>query len=240
MLMKSHLQTPTMNYFSSSSSWEEKAFAEDAAGGSVGGCIWPPRFYSCSFCMREFRSAQALGGHMNVHRRDRARLKQCLISPHTTTSTDVSHHHHHRRRPHDHNHVNSSSPCLVASSRFLSLNSRVSAAPCSESKADQLEQKHSKVEEEEDCIWLRDDDDDGHVETDLFVGLNNSVACRNRSCQESNYKRTKTAISSPILPFFHHLQPCHLQSEVIDQFKDGITSMDDLDLELRLGDPSKA
>ena len=56
-------------------SWEEQAFAEDAAG-TLGGCIWPPRSYSCSFCRREFRSAQALGGHMNVHRRDRARLKQ--------------------------------------------------------------------------------------------------------------------------------------------------------------------
>ncbi|XP_052173676.1 zinc finger protein 11-like [Diospyros lotus] len=56
-------------------SWEEQAFAEDAAG-PLGGCIWPPRSYSCSFCRREFRSAQALGGHMNVHRRDRARLKQ--------------------------------------------------------------------------------------------------------------------------------------------------------------------
>lgn len=36
---------------------------------------WPPRSYPCSFCKREFRSAQALGGHMNVHRRDRARLR---------------------------------------------------------------------------------------------------------------------------------------------------------------------
>ncbi|GAB4831837.1 hypothetical protein Ancab_005851 [Ancistrocladus abbreviatus] len=40
------------------------------------GWMWPPRSYSCSFCKREFRSAQALGGHMNVHRRDRALLKQ--------------------------------------------------------------------------------------------------------------------------------------------------------------------
>lgn len=61
---------------SSSLSWEEQAFAEDAAGSLVGGCTWPPRSYSCSFCRREFRSAQALGGHMNVHRKDRARLKQ--------------------------------------------------------------------------------------------------------------------------------------------------------------------
>lgn len=56
-------------------SWEEQAFAEDAAG-ALGGCVWPPRSYTCNFCRREFRSAQALGGHMNVHRRDRARLKQ--------------------------------------------------------------------------------------------------------------------------------------------------------------------
>ncbi|PIA36490.1 hypothetical protein AQUCO_03400409v1 [Aquilegia coerulea] len=40
------------------------------------GFSWPPRSYSCTFCKREFRSAQALGGHMNVHRRDRARLRQ--------------------------------------------------------------------------------------------------------------------------------------------------------------------
>lgn len=56
-------------------SWEEQAFAEDATG-PLGGCIWPPRSYTCSFCRKEFRSAQALGGHMNVHRRDRARLKK--------------------------------------------------------------------------------------------------------------------------------------------------------------------
>ncbi|XP_050382835.1 zinc finger protein 10 [Argentina anserina] len=71
------------------SSWEEQAFAEDAAG-PLGGCIWPPRSYSCSFCRREFRSAQALGGHMNVHRRDRARLKQ---SPNDQI-VETAHHHH--------------------------------------------------------------------------------------------------------------------------------------------------
>ncbi|XP_051129881.1 zinc finger protein 11-like [Andrographis paniculata] len=55
-------------------SWEVRAFREDAAGNLMGGCTWPPRSYTCNFCRREFRSAQALGGHMNVHRRDRARL----------------------------------------------------------------------------------------------------------------------------------------------------------------------
>ncbi|KAJ0021736.1 hypothetical protein Pint_32742 [Pistacia integerrima] len=61
------------------SSWEEEAFAQDAAG-PFGAFIWPPRSYSCSFCGREFKSAQALGGHMNVHRRERAKLKQSPIS----------------------------------------------------------------------------------------------------------------------------------------------------------------
>lgn len=49
----------------------------------MNGCYpWPPRSYTCSFCRKEFKSAQALGGHMNVHRRDRARLRQS--SPPTT------------------------------------------------------------------------------------------------------------------------------------------------------------
>ena len=47
----------------------------------MSGFPWPPRSYTCSFCRKEFKSAQALGGHMNVHRRDRARLRQ---SPPTT------------------------------------------------------------------------------------------------------------------------------------------------------------
>ncbi|CAN1841137.1 Transcriptional regulator TAC1 [Linum perenne] len=31
----------------------------------------PKRSYECSFCKRGFTNAQALGGHMNIHRRDR-------------------------------------------------------------------------------------------------------------------------------------------------------------------------
>ncbi|CAN6461595.1 unnamed protein product [Victoria cruziana] len=58
--------------------WLNKS-ADDHPWGSLGGVFsWPPRSYPCSFCRREFRSAQALGGHMNVHRRDRARLRESL------------------------------------------------------------------------------------------------------------------------------------------------------------------
>ncbi|XP_038905278.1 transcriptional regulator SUPERMAN-like [Benincasa hispida] len=66
-------------------SWEIRAFAEDTE--NVMGTTWPPRFYNCTFCGREFRSAQALGGHMNVHRRDRVRLHH---HPHSNSIQPIS------------------------------------------------------------------------------------------------------------------------------------------------------
>ncbi|CAN8325037.1 unnamed protein product [Cochlearia groenlandica] len=59
------------NYDDDDDSWEVKAFEQDTKG-NIYGATWPPRSYTCNFCRREFRSAQGLGGHMNVHRRDRA------------------------------------------------------------------------------------------------------------------------------------------------------------------------
>ncbi|KAL8241081.1 hypothetical protein R6Q59_014436 [Mikania micrantha] len=73
-----------VNRAGSNRSWEEQAFAEDARG-PLGGFVWPPRSYSCSFCRREFRSAQALGGHMNVHRREKAKFKQTVNGTTLTT-----------------------------------------------------------------------------------------------------------------------------------------------------------
>ncbi|KAK3143855.1 hypothetical protein QOZ80_4AG0305840 [Eleusine coracana subsp. coracana] len=49
---------------------DDAAEDDDVLGGA-----WPPRSYTCAFCRREFKSAQALGGHMNVHRRDRAKMR---------------------------------------------------------------------------------------------------------------------------------------------------------------------
>ncbi|CAI0472858.1 unnamed protein product [Linum tenue] len=66
------------------------------------GSTWPPRSYTCTFCRREFRSAQALGGHMNVHRRDRAKL----------------HHHHHQTLPPPTNPSSASSPYIIPSTEF--------------------------------------------------------------------------------------------------------------------------
>ncbi|KAG6769506.1 hypothetical protein POTOM_025145 [Populus tomentosa] len=50
------------------------------------------RSYTCAFCKRGFSNAQALGGHMNIHRRDRAKLKQAsdenFLSLDITKSTE--------------------------------------------------------------------------------------------------------------------------------------------------------
>ncbi|CAN0926533.1 Zinc finger protein 10 [Linum grandiflorum] len=106
------------------SSWEEQAFAEDAAGPH-GGCVWPPRSYSCTFCRREFRSAQALGGHMNVHRRDRARLRQSPIHPMESKSPpSLTYHFSHNpyKQPPDLPTSSSSSPPLNNPNRVCSTN----------------------------------------------------------------------------------------------------------------------
>ncbi|CAI9762713.1 unnamed protein product [Fraxinus pennsylvanica] len=47
---------------------EEKINDDDNTG--VG------RSYECNFCKRGFTNAQALGGHMNIHRKDKAKAKQ--------------------------------------------------------------------------------------------------------------------------------------------------------------------
>ncbi|GLT37502.1 hypothetical protein SLA2020_118150 [Shorea laevis] len=49
----------------------------------------PSRSYSCSFCQKGFSNAQALGGHMNIHRRDRAKLRE-QTSDETMLSLDVA------------------------------------------------------------------------------------------------------------------------------------------------------
>ncbi|CAL0316114.1 unnamed protein product [Lupinus luteus] len=65
------------NYVNRNSHREDHSFGFEE---HTWGTSWPARNYACSFCKREFRSAQALGGHMNVHRRDRARLRSSISS----------------------------------------------------------------------------------------------------------------------------------------------------------------
>ncbi|CAN0926536.1 Transcriptional regulator TAC1 [Linum grandiflorum] len=52
-----------------------------------------PKSYTCAFCKRGFSNAQALGGHMNIHRKDRAKLKEAADHDYhfqTLLSLDIS------------------------------------------------------------------------------------------------------------------------------------------------------
>ncbi|WCJ21672.1 C2H2 and C2HC zinc fingers superfamily protein [Euphorbia peplus] len=57
----------------SSSDEETDRSNEDTAGTG--------RSYECVFCKRGFTTAQALGGHMNIHRKDRLKPRPNLNSP---------------------------------------------------------------------------------------------------------------------------------------------------------------
>ncbi|KAD3068587.1 hypothetical protein R6Q59_017392 [Mikania micrantha] len=58
------------NFKSSNLMFHEKDYGHHQGQGFS----WPRRNFTCNFCNKEYKSAQALGGHMNVHRRDKARL----------------------------------------------------------------------------------------------------------------------------------------------------------------------
>ncbi|XAR50913.1 hypothetical protein NMG60_11005378 [Bertholletia excelsa] len=65
--------------------------SDDHQGSSHG------KFFTCTFCKRAFSNAQALGGHMNIHRRDRAKLRessddQSAVFEETTGKIDPSNH----------------------------------------------------------------------------------------------------------------------------------------------------
>ncbi|KAM6582303.1 hypothetical protein CsatB_009305 [Cannabis sativa] len=212
---------------SSSSSWEEKAFAEETAGG----CIWPPRSYSCSFCMREFRSAQALGGHMNIHRRDRARLKQCLnnISP--------------PNNPHDHDILLDQHQYLSSKPSMILTLDKPFLLPC-------FDRKEEEDVETDLCVGhgsrnnkpiinstpqiFRDeeDDDDDHSNNNIDTTISKVAADHD--------------LVSPLEVFFKpssyiHDHSLHRRSQVIEvnASYNSNNNMDDLDLELRLGHPRK-
>lgn len=195
--------------FSCGDSWEEHAFAEDAAG-RLGGCVWPPRCYSCSFCSREFKSAQALGGHMNVHRRDRARLK---LSPNPEP------HHPLPQKPNGFLCPQQDQSCTMLYNRnsdhldkrmffnSSSLLPRVSSGPVCNTRT--LHENHpTKV-----------------LNLSCFLGNGSVLEDKSSSC-----KRRRIDVTS-----FDVLQKS--SSEVVKFEPNKLT--EDLDLELRLGDPPK-
>ncbi|XP_021620182.1 zinc finger protein 10 [Manihot esculenta] len=285
----SHIQASTRSSYDDS--WEEQAFAEDAAG-PLGGCIWPPRSYSCSFCRREFRSAQALGGHMNVHRRDRARLKESP-GPHN----ELLHHDHQNNHNLFQNQYSSlgfqcpSQICTLVYSPNPNTDPGVIASPSSTSKLSitstqgNCTEKNffpsfssSAFKEEPDrknprssppswpnspkdrCYSISDPRKEGdknsrivesgcrakidYVKTDLSVSLNlvfrracPAISSDGDEEEDAVCKRRKTRPSSlPFLMKSNSVDKHHIQSEVIEISP---CSIEELDLELRLGDRPK-
>ncbi|XP_071708025.1 probable transcriptional regulator RABBIT EARS [Rutidosis leptorrhynchoides] len=170
-----------MNPNYSSHSWEEQAFVEDARG-PLGGFVWPPRSYSCSFCKREFRSAQALGGHMNVHRREKAKLKQTHVNgTSSTTTTTVS------SQNHDEKSVckESLKPNYEVSKTKVALGQEVNLDSISETK--------SCVYDEEVVVA---DHGNGDVEITLGLGFDLEFCNSNTS---SRCKRRKMGVTKPIM-----------------------------------------
>ncbi|KAI3678832.1 hypothetical protein L6452_38135 [Arctium lappa] len=50
------------------------------------GIVRGGRSYECIFCKRGFTTAQALGGHMNIHRKDRAKNRPSYLSNNNKSS----------------------------------------------------------------------------------------------------------------------------------------------------------
>ncbi|KAL3536436.1 hypothetical protein ACH5RR_004897 [Cinchona calisaya] len=262
-------------------SWEEQAFAEDAAGTLGGGCIWPPRSYACSFCRREFKSAQALGGHMNVHRRDRARLKQSP-TPHTEQEELLPHNHHqictflYNKNSSDHsdqgivltsssspNRVSSSSPptkiidseekILLAAPQFFSSIVVNENYPKSSISSQQSWSNFSGLKNGEKGPKKTSKSNDGrannkeaYAKADLSVSLN-LLLCQTHSnasddAEELFQSCKRRKIHEASIPLLQKSTPsdqrCFSQSDVLWP-KLSPNSMDEIDLELRLGDPPK-
>ncbi|KAK1355293.1 putative transcriptional regulator RABBIT EARS [Heracleum sosnowskyi] len=208
ILNSSHIQVASVK------SWEEQAFVEDSQG-PLGGFIWPPRSYSCSFCKREFRSAQALGGHMNVHRRDRARLKQGSNTTNGSQETQVC------TSDSNPNNFSASTPIKEYSCKETNLS--LFSSPIIGQAVEQNEVSKSSIHAAcKKSTRSEESKFDGHdVETKLCVGLNLTVS-RNRSAGDVGGDGKKRKRDSMMLPFF---------------FK-GCSNDKEIDLELRLGDSS--
>ncbi|KAF2302493.1 hypothetical protein GH714_036558 [Hevea brasiliensis] len=73
---------------SKSSCSEEETDRSEQANDDMG----TGRSYECIFCKRGFTTAQALGGHMNIHRKDRAKPRPNSSVPSISGKVDDDYH----------------------------------------------------------------------------------------------------------------------------------------------------
>ncbi|KAJ8747088.1 hypothetical protein K2173_008887 [Erythroxylum novogranatense] len=235
------------------------SFAEDAAG-PLGGFIWPPRSYSCSFCRREFRSAQALGAISNpdneiLHHEHPNHLNNpnsslgFQYSPHMYTLA-------YNHNPNNYVHgaiPSSSTPSRVSSSTPTQENVYVkSFFPISSSSSQQnlpLPDKYCHVSDPQSdgdknsrIVESGHSDQVDYVKPDLSMSLNLLVR-RTRPASSGDEheetigcKRRRTdATSLRLFLKSNSVDEHDIQSEV----KLSPCSIEELDLELRLGEIPK-
>ncbi|GAB2301362.1 hypothetical protein Dimus_035390 [Dionaea muscipula] len=202
MWLRQHVMGP---YFSATRWEDHQAFSGGGMAGSrrvvheaAGWMAWPPRSYSCSFCKREFRSAQALGGHMNVHRRDRAMLKQIpTVEANNHDHEDQDHNQHPLIKP---------------------LGSSQGKHPAAANPSISVAGLPPKVPS------------DDAVQTKLAIGLGEEAlggSFKALSCKRhKSSSPTNSSLKAAPLVF-------------LNQCGDVFDSVEELDLELRLGDPPK-
>ncbi|KAI9119360.1 hypothetical protein K1719_010035 [Acacia pycnantha] len=77
-------------YTEESKSWSEES-GDDRSEHNEERGISTGRSYGCVFCKRGFTTAQALGGHMNIHRKDRAKSTKSSFSASTSTKMIEDH-----------------------------------------------------------------------------------------------------------------------------------------------------
>lgn len=82
---KGNLKMETNSQASSIEKSSQILWISDDLDSSDSGHI---KSYTCAFCKRGFSNAQALGGHMNIHRKDRAKLRQ--FSDENLLSLDIA------------------------------------------------------------------------------------------------------------------------------------------------------
>lgn len=259
----SHLEAAVGDVINNNFSWEERAFAEDAAR-LHGGSMWPQRSYSCTFCTRDFKSAQALGGHMNIHRRDRARLKQNHHkNDHFIKSLLLGNNHHFLSAPEistqldcGFTHACYSSPATtITTTRLFSCISSTQDQNCghhnfspssSNSCSSSIILGHvgSPNSEQEGVVKARDYKFNGlgcsnYVETSLSVGLTsmfgqNSSSPTTVPCGDRSNNSCKRLRSSIVSSLPLFPKPCsNDKSSAFQPVVHG--TVEDLDLELRLG-----
>ncbi|KAL1828995.1 hypothetical protein DCAR_0208279 [Daucus carota subsp. sativus] len=77
------------------------------------------RSYQCVFCKRGFTTAQALGGHMNIHRKDRAKTRPVANSTNFNNKKEESY-----SGPRFYQPISSYGPCYAAGQRGQTIHYR--------------------------------------------------------------------------------------------------------------------